>query len=153
MAKVFIGYDTYSIEGVNEKFIHFIFDMILAHTASSQNYEVGLIFSSDEHIKGLNDRYLNRSGSTNVLAFSNKEIKEGVKDFISAPENEDYLGDIYISYDSLMKEAHQLGIPLRERFAQLFVHGTLHLIGFDHKDLQDAKAMEGIEDKIVHSML
>lgn len=151
MARVFVGYDTYGIEGVDESFVHFIFDMVLGHAATDQNSEVGLVITSDEHLRNLNHRYRGKDGSTNVLSFANDEIK----DFVSAGdrENKNYLGDIYISYPTLMREAHDLHETSRERFVQLFVHGILHLLGFDHKNASDAEIMERLEDKIISSIL
>jgi probable rRNA maturation factor len=151
MSQVFVGYDTYGVEGVDETFIHFIFDMALAHTASPINSEVGLVVTTDDQMRSLNHRYRGKDRPTNVLSFANDEIP----DFVSADskEGKDYLGDIYISYPTLMREAHDLRITSRERFAQLFVHGILHLLGFDHEDKQDAAVMEQMEDKIVGVIL
>jgi len=151
MSRVFIGYDTFGVEGVDESFIHFIFDMTLSHAAGDQNSEVGLVITSDEHIKNLNHRYRGNDRPTNVLSFANDEIK----DFVSVDSSKDknYLGDIYISYPTLMREAHDLHETSRERFIQLFVHGVLHLLGFDHKDKADANVMERLEDKIVTAIL
>jgi len=151
MSKVFIGYDTYGIEGVDETFVHFIFDMVLAQTAGDVSSEVGLVITSDEHIKSLNHRYRGKDRPTNVLSFANDEIKDFVSGDGQADKN--YLGDIYISYPTLMREAHDLHEPSRERFVQLFVHGVLHLLGFDHEDAQDAEVMERMEDKIVGVIL
>ncbi|OGB74380.1 rRNA maturation RNase YbeY [candidate division Kazan bacterium RBG_13_50_9] len=149
MAKVFIGYDTYGVKGVDEEFVHFIFDMVLAHTASSPDSEVGLVVTSDEHIRALNHQYRGKDRLTNVLSFANDEI-EG---FISAADDKGYLGDIYMSYPQLLREAHTLSISSRERFIQLFVHGALHLLGFDHEETQDAGTMEQLEEKIMSSIL
>ncbi|OGB85460.1 rRNA maturation RNase YbeY [candidate division Kazan bacterium RIFCSPLOWO2_01_FULL_48_13] len=125
--------------------------MTLSHAAGDQNSEVGLVITSDEHIKNLNHRYRGNDRPTNVLSFANDEIK----DFVSVDSSKDknYLGDIYISYPTLMREAHDLHETSRERFIQLFVHGVLHLLGFDHKDKADANVMERLEDKIVTAIL
>lgn len=151
MSQVFIGYDTYGIEGVDESFIHFVFDMTLAHAAGDRNSEVGLVITSDEQIRGLNHRYRNKDKATNVLSFANDEIKDFV--LVDSKADKNYLGDIYISYPTLMREAHDLHETSRERFAQLFVHGVLHLLGFDHEDPADAGVMEQLEDKIVTSIV
>lgn len=151
MSQVFIAYDTYGIEGVDEKFIHFVFDMALAHAAGDQSSEVGLVITSDEQIKNLNHRYRGKDRSTNVLSFANDEIKDFVS--VGGADDKCYLGDIYISYPTLMREAHDLHETSRERFTQLFVHGVLHLLGFDHEDKADADVMEQLEDKIVTTIL
>lgn len=149
MAKVFIGYDAYAIEGVNDEFIQFILDMVLSHTAGNKDAEVGLIISTEENIRNLNNKYRGKNKATNVLSFSNEEIQ----DFMSAEEDENYLGDIYISREHIAQEASQLNISHKERFAHLFVHGILHLMGFDHEEGEDAEVMQNMEDKIVRSIL
>ncbi|MBN2585101.1 rRNA maturation RNase YbeY [Patescibacteria group bacterium] len=151
MSQVFIGYDTYGIEGVDESFIHFIFDMTLAQVAGDQNSEVGLVVTSDEQMRSLNHRYRDKDRSTNVLSFANDEIKDFVSTENSLDKN--YLGDVYISYPTLMREAHDLHETSRERFAQLFIHGVLHLLGFDHEDKADAEVMEQLEDKILATII
>ena len=148
MSKVFVGYDSFGINGINDEFIHFVFDIILSHTASDVESEMGLVITSDEYIKNLNHQYRGKNKATNVLSFSNDEIK----DVPSIPEDINYLGDVYISYDQLNQEAAQLNVSIKERFVQLFVHGTLHLIGLDHEDSQSESAMESLEDKIVGSI-
>jgi len=148
MSKVFVGYDSFGINGINDEFIHFVFDIILSHTASDVESEMGLVITSDEYIKNLNHQYRGKNKATNVLSFSNDEIK----DVPSIPEDINYLGDVYISYDQLNEEAAQLNVSIKERFVQLFVHGTLHLIGLDHEDSQSESAMESLEDKIVGSI-
>jgi len=149
MARVFVGYNTYGIEGVDNDFIHFIFDMALSHAASPSDYEMGLIITSDEHIQGLNYQYRGKNQSTNILSFPDKDIKD--LSFIDDPNN--YLGDIYISFEHLNREANKLNISSKERFAQLFVHGILHLVGFDHQDGQDARVMENMESRIMQAVL
>lgn len=149
MAQVFIGYDTYGVNGVNEELIHFIFDMVLAHTASPHHHKLGLIVTTDEHIKALNKRYRGKDESTNVLSFASEVIEE-----LAVPsENDHYLGDVYISYPRVVQEARNLRVSDKERFIQLFAHGALHLLGFDHQEAKDAEVMEQMEDKIVQSVL
>lgn len=148
MSKVFVGYDSFGINGVDDNFINFIFDIILSHTASDIESEMGLIITSDEYIKSLNHQYRGKDKPTNVLSFSNDETK----DMPVIPEDKNYLGDVYISYNQLNQESAKLNISIKERFVQLFVHGTLHLIGLDHEDSQSTSAMESLEDKIVSSI-
>jgi probable rRNA maturation factor len=136
---------------VDESFIHFVFDMTLAHAAGNQNSEAGLVITSDEQIRRLNHRYRGKDKPTNVLSFANDEIKDFV--LVDNKPDKNYLGDVYIAYPTLMREAHDLHETSRERFTQLFVHGVLHLLGFDHEDKTDAGVMEQLEDKIVTLIL
>ncbi len=149
MSRVFVGYDQHSIEGVDEEFVRFIFDLTIGSTNKKMDSEVGLIIAGDEEIQKLNHRYRGKNQPTNVLSFANQEMAEGVQ-----PEPDArYLGDIYIGYSCLAREAQDLKISKRERFAQLFVHGLLHLLGFDHENPTEAVKMEELEDHIVQLVL
>jgi probable rRNA maturation factor len=98
--------------------------------------ELSILVVDDSEIKTLNKDYLKRSGPTNVIAFP---MKEG--DFTDI--NPQLLGDVVISMETAGREALQSGISTEERFAQLLVHGILHLFGFDHETSeQDARKME-----------
>ncbi len=98
--------------------------------------ELSILVVDDSEISTLNKDYLNRSGPTNVISFP---MKEG--DFLDI--NPQLLGDVVISIETAGREALQSGINTEERFAQLLIHGILHLFGFDHeKSEQDARKME-----------
>ena len=148
MAKIYIGYDAYGIEGVNDDFIHFVFDMTLSYTAGDQDSEAGLVVSTNDYLQTLNYKYRGKDKPTNVLSFSNEETEK----FISTPEDNNYLGDIYISREYVAQEASKLNISHKERFTHLLVHGLLHLMGFDHEDAEAADVMQNMEDKIVRSI-
>ncbi|MBU1082838.1 rRNA maturation RNase YbeY [Patescibacteria group bacterium] len=150
MSQVFIAYDEYAIEGVDDEFIHFVFDMTISMADKSAESEMGLIITTNDRIKDLNFRYRGKDKPTNVLSFASSEI---AKDFVSADIDANYLGDVYISSAELMREAGELGIAPKDRFVQLFVHGVLHLFGFDHENAKDAEVMESMEDKITAAIL
>ena len=59
------------------------------------------------------------------------------------------LGDIAISYDTCAREAADAGIPFDHHVTHLIVHGTLHLLGFDHVRDADGTLMEGFESEIL----
>jgi len=149
MSQVFIGYDGYGIDGVDDEFIRFIFDVTLGSTSKKMDSEVGLVLANDDKMKSLNQRYCGKDKSTNVLSFENKEIA-GVN---QAEPDKNYLGDIYIGCGTLAQEAKNLKISEKERFAQLFIHGILHLFGFDHEQPDDREEMENLEDRIVQLVL
>jgi len=108
----------------------------ILNALGSPEGELSILVVDDSEIKTLNKNYLNRSGPTNVIAFP---MKEG--DFSDI--NPQLLGDVVISIETAGREALQSGISTEERFAQLLVHGILHLFGFDHeKSEQDARKME-----------
>ena len=98
--------------------------------------ELSILIVDDPQIENLNRKYLNRSGPTNVIAFS---MREGEFSHLSPH----LLGDVVISADTAAKEAQDSGITTEQRFNELLVHGILHLFGYDHETSDnDALIME-----------
>jgi probable rRNA maturation factor len=98
--------------------------------------ELSVVIVDDSEISELNQKYLNRSGATNVIAFP---MREGEFTNIS-PQ---LLGDVLISIDAAQREGALSGISTDQRFDQLLIHGILHLLGYDHEtNDDDARQME-----------
>lgn len=88
--------------------------------------EVSILFTDDKHIAELNQHYRGKSGPTNVLAFP-------MGDEPSFPLSSELLGDVVISVDTAMAESTRFREPLEETTLRLLIHGTLHLLGYDHE--------------------
>ena len=107
-----------------------------------KNSEVSIVLVDDKEIKKINREYRNINKPTNVLSF---ELGD-----------DELLGDIYISLDTVIKEAKQENISVEHHTAHMVVHGVLHLLGYDHlneKELeymleQQQKSMEKVNVKI-----
>jgi probable rRNA maturation factor len=96
--------------------------------------ELSIVIVDDAEIAELNQRYLQRSGPTNVLAFA---MQEGEFGEISPH----LLGDVVISADTAAREGREAGIPMVAHLIALLVHGILHLLGYDH-ETEPAQARE-----------
>jgi probable rRNA maturation factor len=84
--------------------------------------------------RALNARWRGRAKPTNVLSFP------------AAPElGGGQLGDLVVCAPVVAREAREQGKPLAAHWAHMIVHGTLHLLGFDHERAADARRMEGRE--------
>lgn len=90
----------------------------------------------EEEGRLLNERWRGGSGATNVLSFTAEGLEE------VAPE---LLGDIVVCAPVAAREAHAQGKSPHAHWAHLLIHGTLHLLGFDHESVADAAAMENRE--------
>lgn len=95
--------------------------------------DITLFFSTDAHIAQLNEKYRGITTSTDVLAFN--------QDFIDPDTGKPYLGDIIISLNQAQKQAHKAAHSLLKECALLAIHGTLHLLGYDHNNASAKKAM------------
>ncbi len=107
-----------------------------------------LLLSNNKNIKKLNKDFRNKNKATDVLSFpSDNKIK------IS---NNTYLGDIIISYNFLDKPKSQDLKSFKEKVIKIFIHGFLHLLGFDHIKNNDYSKMlreENILYKLVKSKI
>lgn len=103
-----------------------------------QQGELTIVITDDEKIAELNRIYRGVDAPTDVLAFSHAD-KAGVPlPFEGSP---DYLGDIVISYPRAAEQASAYGHPTEEELLLLVIHGTLHLLGYDHEQAPDEKEM------------
>jgi probable rRNA maturation factor len=113
--------------------------------------EVGVLLGDDRAIRRLNARHRDTDRATNVLAFPLLDLHDG-RPAGSAPESVAspvLLGDIALALETVCREAEQAGKPVGHHLCHLVVHGTLHLLGFDHQDDIDACAMEDLERAIL----
>ncbi|WP_115046769.1 rRNA maturation RNase YbeY [Xanthomonas arboricola] len=92
----------------------------------------------------LNHHYRGKDYATNVLSFP-AELPEGLPKGIKMP----LLGDLVICAPVVAREAAEQGKSLAAHYAHLTVHGTLHLLGWDHEDDKEADAMEQLEREIL----
>jgi probable rRNA maturation factor len=96
--------------------------------------------------RALNRHYRGKDYATNVLSFP-ADIAEGVK--LPKGVKMPLLGDLVICAPVVAREARDQGKPLNAHYAHLTVHGTLHLLGWDHEDECDAECMEKLEREIL----
>ena len=116
-------------------------DWVRAATDTRRQYaEVSIRIVDEAEISELNRRYRHKDGPTNVLSFAT--------DFADSPETP-LLGDIVICAPVVAREAAQQQKTPLAHWAHMVIHGTLHLLGFDHTNEQDAEQMEALETEIM----
>lgn len=103
---------------------------------------VNVLFTSDAEVRILNRGFRKIDKPTNVLSFPAAKV--------SLPDGgEDHLGDIALAFETIAREAGEQGKPLLHHVSHLIVHGTLHLLGYDHDSEKAADAMEDRERAIL----
>jgi len=115
-------------------------------------FEISVLACNDARIAVLNEDFRGKPRPTNVLSWPSEErgsAIDGEMPLAPQPGPDNELGDIAIAYDTCMREAEDAGKPLRDHTIHLLVHGTLHLLGFDHERDRDATLMEGFETEIL----
>jgi probable rRNA maturation factor len=97
----------------------------------------------------LNSQYRGKNSSTNVLSFVFEK-----PDFATDEDNSwaNYAGDLIICAPVVEREAHEQGKALLHHWAHMLVHGTLHLLGYDHIDDDEAEEMESLERQILQKL-
>ncbi len=133
--KVYVNYNDARWEQYNIDFEKIV---SMAAGPAYRKSEVSITLTNDAEIHALNREYRNIDRPTNVLSF---ELGDDV-----------LLGDIYISLDTVAREATDAGISIDEHTAHMAVHGTLHLMGYDHIDDDEAEVMESREVEILNKL-
>jgi len=105
--------------------------------------ELSVRLTGDDEVKTLNARWRFKDKPTNVLSFPQCQPDE--LDRIAPAGPELMLGDIVLARGVCEREAEEKGVPLEEYATHLLVHGTLHLLGYDHQDDGSAEDMESRE--------
>ena len=122
-----------------------------------QMAEVSILACDDARIATLNADFRGKPAPTNVLSWPSEERAAATPGGMPVPPTAGPdglldLGDIAISYDTCTAEAEAAGKTVAHHVIHLIVHGTLHLLGYDHETAQDAALMEGLEVKILGKM-
>ena len=99
-----------------------------------------ILLSNNKNIKKLNKKFRNKNKSTDVLSFPS-EKKLNIK---KSP----YIGDIVVSYEFMNKPKLLSPLEFKSKVTKIFIHGFLHLLGYDHIRLKDFKEMLTEEEKI-----
>ena len=107
----------------------------------SREGESSISFIGDDEIESLNREWLGREGATDVIAFS-----------LGGPDT--LLGDVYISVETAIRNAGELGVSPSEELMRLVIHGTLHVAGHDHPDgaAREACDMYRLQEELLRSL-
>jgi probable rRNA maturation factor len=110
-------------------------------TSTPRAVELSVRLTSDEQVRALNAEWREKDKPTNVLSFPLAEPDElASKGDSVGPEL--MLGDIVLAHGVCVREAQEKHIPLEQHATHLVVHGTLHLLGYDHHEDAEATDME-----------
>ncbi|MEI4259982.1 MAG: rRNA maturation RNase YbeY [Candidatus Dasytiphilus stammeri] len=120
-------------------------EAVLFFLKLNKSQEVTIRIVDPDESKALNLRYRRKNRATNILSFPLKipsinDVKISL------------LGDLVICASIVEKEAQEQQKRLREHWAHMVIHGSLHLLGYDHITLENAKNMEVIETKIMRNL-
>ncbi|MHC1784796.1 MAG: rRNA maturation RNase YbeY [Anaerolineaceae bacterium] len=114
---------------------------VLERENQIQEVDLSIVIENDESVRELNEQYRGINAPTDVLSFEANQIdpETGIK----------YLGDIIISLDQAKRQAKKSNHPLIAELQLLAVHGTLHLLGYDHADEEEKRVMWALQKEIL----
>jgi probable rRNA maturation factor len=117
--------------------------------------EVSVRVMTDEEIRNLNRDFRDKDRATDVLSFPEYDLKEPIAQAISKGQIEKknlFLGDIAVSIETAKRQAKENANTLMEEMCFLCIHGTLHLLGYDHMDQSGEEVMRDKQRKAKHKL-
>ena len=102
--------------------------------------QVNIVLFGEAEARAINRKYRGKDYATNVLSFAYEPL---------TGEKTGLLGDLVICPAVVAREALAQGKKTRDHYAHLTIHGTLHLLGFDHESAKERDRMEALEQKIL----
>ena len=115
--------------GVSKDWLHQAVALVLRSVGLDEG-EISLTLLDDDSIRELNRTYLGKDVPTDVISFALHEGDEAV------------LGDVYVGYEQAAIQAVEAEISVEEELARLSIHGTLHVLGYDHPDTEARSSSE-----------
>ena len=112
---------------------------------SGRPIEISVLLTDDDHVRTLNSKWRGKDKPTNVLSFPMAESYELQDENVATAEL--LLGDIVLARGVCEAEAAEKGMTVEDYAAHLMIHGTLHLLGYDHMDEAGAADMEAREGR------
>ena len=103
-----------------------------------------LLLSNNKNIKILNKKFRKKNRHTDILSFPSGQKTKNLKKI--------YLGDIIISYNYMNKPKDLTNFEFKKKTIKIFIHGYLHLLGYDHINLKDYQIMYREEKKVFESI-
>ena len=112
----------------------------------AQRDKLTIRLSNDKEVKAFNLKWKGINKSTNILSFLNNDQT------VSFENNKIYLGDIIISYETLLKEVNIRKIGFQDHFSHILIHGILHLKGYTHYKEEDTRLMQNEEKRLLKNL-
>lgn len=106
------------------------------------NCSLNIAFFTKTKMQDMNKKFAGKDNPTNVLSFPSNEDIKGVR----------FLGDIAICSELIKDEATAQGKNVQHHLMHIFIHGVLHLLGFDHAEQSSAEQMEALEVRVLKKL-
>jgi len=126
-----------------------IAELVISKEGYPHETEVTLLFVDEDEMSSYNERFLNRSGPTDVLAFPVEDLLPGVAPDADPSGPPLMIGDVIIAPGYVRRQAGELEVEFEDEMALMVTHGILHLMGYNHQADGDAAVMETREAELL----
>jgi probable rRNA maturation factor len=133
--------ETLDVAGLS-RLARFTMDQMRVHPLA----ELCIKLVDEATIAELNERWMEKTGPTDVLAFPMDELRPGL---VNEEPEEGVLGDIVLCVRVAERQAREAGHPTQDEVQLLTVHGILHLLGYDHAEPEDHKEMFDLQAELL----
>lgn len=123
-----------------------LYDKVFSHLGLKGNYFTDVTIVNNEQIHEINREYRHVDRPTDVISFAFLDDENEIQPTDGSPIS---LGEIIISYEKAEEQAKEYGHSLLREMSFLFVHGMLHLLGYDHMEKEDEIVMFKLQDEIL----
>ncbi len=125
---------------------------ILTTEGISHDASLSITFVSNEDIADLNERFMGKTGPTDVLSFPIEDASPDTPPMPAPGGPPLELGDIFICLEVVEVHADEYGVPFTDELFLMVTHGVLHILGWDHHNDADALAMESREARYLETI-
>ncbi len=130
------------------RLIEAAFTVLTTHDAAP-NSSITIVITDDQQVESLNRQFRDVDAPTDVLSFPADELPEELADALDEPP---YLGDLVIAFPYASAQAEREKHDLMDSLALLVVHGTLHLLGYDHETPEDKAEMWQVQAEALNAL-
>jgi probable rRNA maturation factor len=127
-----------------------VIEAVLASEGCRTDVEVGVLVTDSERVRRLNRDFRQRDEETDVLSFPNVDFGAEIPGTAFDPDSGLLpLGDIVMAAERVRGQAEAYGHSLEREYAFLLAHSMLHLLGYDHREAEEARVMEEKQERVL----
>ena len=134
------------VEQVKKSVIDVVYDDV-DFLKKDKNFSINLALSNDVEVHRLNKEFRGVDKPTNVLSFAN--VDDAFFEQMLNQETDIELGDVIVAFETMKQQAQEIDVSFQDHFCHLWVHGMLHVLGYDHIKENERAEMEAKETEIL----
>lgn len=139
LAEVIADADAWASHSISDVTVQRAVDALCPYVAEpGEPAQLSVLLTNDTRMRELNAQFREKDKATNVLSFPSGDAG--------------YIGDIALGVETVVREAAEQGVSVADHVTHLVIHGTLHLLGYDHVEDDEAQEMEQLEVSVLKDL-